>query len=208
MGCRLRIVGFLIAFSGLLSTGALAKDAQKENKKVDYTKEFTSKDFRKPVYKGVMPWTGLWTPGDTVDNVGYKPDQPIAFSHKLHAGEMEISCQYCHNTARRAASAGIPPGNLCMGCHKIVGNGKPEVQKVRDAYKNKKAVEWVKVHDLPDFVRFTHKRHVQSGVDCASCHGDVKKMTVAEQVAPLQMGWCIDCHSEKGAKKDCETCHY
>ncbi len=161
----------------------------------------------------------FWTPGDTVDNVGYKPEQPIPFSHKLHAGTKanggrEIPCQYCHSSARRSFSSGIPSGNTCMGCHKIVRTDKPAIKKITEAYNNNQPIEWVKVHDLPDFVRFPHKRHVQTkdqggaGLACQECHGKVEEMEVVEQGAPLQMGWCIGCHKERNAPLDCFTCHY
>ena len=163
----------------------------------------------------------FWTPGDTVENVGYKPMQPIAFNHKLHAGEKQISCEYCHSQARWSASAGIPPVNTCMGCHNIVGLDKDEVKKIHAHWDKKEPIEWTKVHDLPDYVRFTHKRHVAAGLACQDCHGKVEEMGVAEQVAPLQMGWCVSCHAgkleahgdgvqpvKKGAPMECFTCHY
>ncbi len=155
-----------------------------------------------------MAWS-MWTPGDTVDNVGYKPEQPIPFSHKLHAGDKKIPCQYCHSSARRSITSGIPPLNACMGCHRLVGTDKPWIQKITESYKNNQPISWVKVHDLPDFVRFSHKIHVSGAkLECQECHGQVQDMEVVEQVAPLQMGWCIDCHKQKGAKQDCMACHY
>jgi hypothetical protein len=95
-----------------------------------------------------------------------------------------------------------------MGCHKVVRTDKDPIKTITEHYEKNKPFEWVKVHDLPDFVRFTHKRHVQSGISCQECHGAVETMDVVEQVAPLQMGWCIGCHKEKGAKLDCYACHY
>ncbi len=150
----------------------------------------------------------MYTPGDTVDNVGYKPEQPIPFSHKLHAGDKKIPCQYCHSSARRSTAAGIPPMNTCMGCHKLVATDKPNIKKVTEHFKNNDPIKWVKVHDLPDFVRFSHKVHVNAKLECQQCHGNVQEMDVVEQKAPLQMGWCLDCHKEKKAKLDCIACHY
>ncbi len=156
----------------------------------------------------------FWTPGDTVDNVGYKPEQPIPFSHKLHSGERKIPCEYCHSSARRSFSAGIPSSNTCMGCHKIVRTDKPAIKQITEAYDKNQPIEWVKVHDLPDFAKFPHKRHVQSkeqggaGIQCQECHGKVEEMEVLEQGAPLQMGWCIGCHKERNAPLDCLGCHY
>ncbi|MCX6110483.1 MAG: cytochrome c3 family protein [Proteobacteria bacterium] len=150
----------------------------------------------------------MYTPGDTVDNVGYQPKQPIPFSHKLHAGEKEIPCQYCHSSARRSTAAGIPPVNTCMGCHRLVDPEHNLIKQVAEHYKKNDPIQWVKVHDLPDFVRFSHKIHVNAGLDCQGCHGKVQDMDVVSQVAPLQMGWCIGCHKTKGAKIDCVACHY
>ena len=160
----------------------------------------------------------FWTPGDTVDNVGYKPEQPIPFNHKIHAGDRKIPCEYCHSSARRSFSSGVPSGNTCYGCHKIVAGkseeGKGYVTKIKESYEKNQPIEWVKVHDLPDFVRFPHKRHIQTKdqggaeLTCQQCHGAVETMEVVEQVAPLQMGWCISCHKERKAPLDCGACHY
>jgi hypothetical protein len=150
----------------------------------------------------------VWTPGDTVDNVGYQPTQPIPFSHKLHAGDRKIPCEFCHAAARRSITSGIPPTNTCMGCHKFVRTDRPNIQWLTEKYQKNEPIEWVKVHDLPDFVRFTHSRHVNSGLKCQECHGAVETMDVVSQGAPLQMGWCVGCHKDKGAPIDCLTCHY
>jgi len=160
------------------------------------------------VYAGTSLWTGWWTPGDTVDNAGYKPEQPIEFSHELHAGQKQIPCQYCHFGARRSASAVVPGLNTCMGCHLYVKTDSPRIQYITKLYKDKEPIRWVKVHDLPDHAHFVHSQHVKAGVDCASCHGQVEKMSEVQQVAPLQMGWCIDCHKENNARVNCSTCHY
>ncbi|MBA2613740.1 MAG: c-type cytochrome [Bacteroidetes bacterium] len=141
---------------------------------------------------------------------GYKPEQPIKFSHKLHAGDNEIACQYCHSTVEKSRHAGIPTVNICMNCHKGIQSGPvykdKEIAKIYAAagfdpkagtYDNSKQnpLKWIKVHNLPDHVYFNHSQHVVVGkVECATCHGDVKAMTVAEQKAPLTMKWCIECH--------------
>jgi hypothetical protein len=160
-------------------------------------------------------WT--WTPGDTVDNgridalglKGYSPVQPIPFSHKLHAGDRQIPCQYCHSSARRSITSGIPPVNNCMGCHKMVRTDRDPIKWLTEKYKKNEPIEWVKVHDLPDFVRFSHKIHVTGAkMECQECHGQVQEMDVVEQIASLQMGWCVGCHKAKGASLDCITCHY
>lgn len=150
----------------------------------------------------------VWTPGDTVDNQGYQPKQPIPFSHKKHAGEKQIPCQYCHASARRSPSAGIPPMNTCMGCHRAIATDKEPIKWLTDKYKKNDPIKWVKVHDVPDYVRFTHKRHVAANLECSECHGPVEEMEEVYQHAPLQMGWCIDCHTKKKAPINCYTCHY
>ncbi|SMF32989.1 cytochrome c3 family protein [Pseudobacteriovorax antillogorgiicola] len=168
-------------------------------------------------------WTNWWTPGDTVDNVGYHPEQPIDFPHDLHAGEKQIPCQYCHSAARRSSWAGIPSMNVCMGCHNYVATDKEPIKYLTDKYQKKEPIVWTKVHDMPDFVRFAHKPHVLSdklaknyekefaendGEACFLCHGNVKEMGTVSQAKSLQMGWCIDCHVTNEAPVSCETCHY
>ena len=134
--------------------------------------------------------------------------QPIAFSHAHHVGEIGIDCQFCHAYARRGPVAGIPSVQRCVGCHRVVLNEQPEILKVLAYWRNEEPIPWVRVHDLPDYVRFTHKPHVRAGVDCADCHGLVEQMEAAVQVESLSMGWCLSCHQERGATRDCLACHY
>ncbi len=129
----------------------------------------------------------------------YQPDQPVAFSHKVHAGQNKIDCQYCHFTADKSMYAGIPPVETCMNCHSQVKKGKKtgieEIAKIYAAIEQKKPIEWVKVHNLPDHVYFNHAQHVNVGkLECQQCHGEVEKMDEIIQVNDLSMGWCIDCH--------------
>lgn len=140
----------------------------------------------------------------------YAPEQPIPYSHRLHAGELNIDCKFCHTYARRSRSAGIPALEQCMACHTTIAVAKPNIQELAKAYEDKKPIEWVKVHDLPDFVFFNHKRHVQAGFECQECHGKVEDMEVLYREAPLTMGWCVNCHRDnldKGASVDCLVCH-
>ena len=139
----------------------------------------------------------------------YAPKQPIDYSHKLHAGDLNIDCQYCHTFARRSRSAGIPSVEQCMACHSMIAVDKDPIKTLAKAYDDKQPIEWVKVHDLPDFVYFNHKRHVQH-FECQECHGPVETMEVLYRQAPLTMGWCVNCHQDnrdKGASLDCLTCH-
>lgn len=129
----------------------------------------------------------------------YSPDQPIDFSHKIHAGQNQIDCKYCHTTTEESIHAGIPPAKLCMNCHAVVKNGTltgtKEIAKIFDAVNNSKPIEWIKVHNVPDHVFFSHAQHVNAGkVDCMECHGDVAQMDRIIQVNDLGMGWCIECH--------------
>ncbi|MBN7817134.1 c-type cytochrome [Algoriphagus pacificus] len=134
---------------------------------------------------------------------GYAPTQPIAYSHKLHAGTLEIECQYCHTGVEIGRSANIPSPNICMNCHTHVQNvqGKegvsPEIQKIYDAVDNNTPIEWVRVHNLPDLAYFNHSQHVKvGGIECQTCHGPIQEMEVVGQHSALTMGWCIDCHRQ------------
>lgn len=129
----------------------------------------------------------------------YSPDQPIKFSHEVHAGQNRTDCIYCHSYAPYSKSAGVPPVNVCMNCHLLVRNGSRsgafEIDKILNSYESKKPIKWVKVHNLPDHVFFSHAQHVGAGgIDCKECHGEVEKMNRIRQVTDLSMGWCINCH--------------
>jgi hypothetical protein len=128
------------------------------------------------------------------NNQGYAPDQPIPFSHKKHAGQYNIPCMYCHVGVEKSKHAVVPSMNICMNCHAIVKTDSPHIQKLTQYFKEGKEIPWVKVHDLPDFVEFNHKRHVTKGIACETCHGEVKKMAIVHQDQPMTMGWCLDCH--------------
>ena len=142
---------------------------------------------------------------------GYAPEQPIKFSHKIHAGENGINCVYCHHSAEKGKTSGIPSVNVCMNCHKGIDEGtwtgKEEIAKIYEAAgwnpeeqkydKPQKPIKWVRIHNLPDFVYFNHSQHVVVGKQkCQTCHGPVEEMHVLEQHSPLTMGCCIECHRE------------
>ncbi len=138
---------------------------------------------------------------------GYQPTQPIAFSHKIHAGQYEIDCQYCHTGVRKSKSANIPSPNICMNCHTSIKTESPEIQKIYAAIdydpstgeygNNTQPIEWVRVHNLPDLAYFNHSQHVQvGGLECETCHGPIEEMDVVYQYSELTMGWCINCHRE------------
>jgi len=158
------------------------------------------------------------------NNQGYEPDQPISFSHKIHAGENEINCKYCHYGAERSRHAGIPAASVCLNCHSNIKKDSSEIQKIVKAIEEKKPIEWVKVNRLADFVYFNHEQHVGvADIKCQTCHGPVEKMTRMRQDKNLTMGWCIDCHRtsdvvihgtmktqkvSEGGGLDCAKCHY
>ncbi len=127
-------------------------------------------------------------------DVGYQPEQPVAFSHALHAGEMGMDCRYCHNTVEEAGHAAIPPTDTCMNCHAVVQTDSNLLAEVRESAETGESIEWVRVHMLPDYAYFDHSVHVAAGVGCSSCHGRVDEMEVVSQQEPLSMGWCLECH--------------
>ncbi len=146
-------------------------------------------------------------------NQGYAPDQPIPFSHELHAGQYKVACLYCHSSAERANHSAVPSGNICMNCHMTVATDKPNIQKLTEYVNNNQPVPWVKVHMLPDFVKFNHKVHVKkwgAPEACHKCHGPVETMAKIGQFSNLSMGWCVNCHRqpENKAPTNCSTCHY
>lgn len=163
----------------------------------------------------------------SASNQGYAPEQPIPFSHKLHAGQMKIDCKYCHVGVDKSPHASIPSVNVCMNCHKVVKTDSPHIQKLTAHYNAGKPVEWVRIHELPDHAHFNHKRHVTKGVKCETCHGPIQEMDKVYQYSPLTMGWCLECHrgqtTPNYVKKlvdpenkhpddiapiNCATCHY
>ena len=127
-------------------------------------------------------------------DVGYQPVQPVPYSHALHVGRLGMDCRYCHNTVETAATAAVPPTQTCMNCHKTVRTGSEKLIPIQESFATGMPVEWVRVHDLPDYVYFDHSAHVSRGIGCVSCHGRVDTMEVVYQVEPLSMGWCLDCH--------------
>jgi hypothetical protein len=172
---------------------------------------------------------GAWEHTRIGVHQGYGPEQPIAFPHKVHAGDNKIPCLYCHYGARTSRHAGIPPASVCMNCHSVLEKQTVEIEKLTEAVQQERPIRWVKVHNLPDFVYFNHSQHVLSGVACQSCHGPVESMVRVKQDKPLTMGWCLQCHREHakmpvgdfqraamGLKQrqqpaaglDCASCHY
>lgn len=152
------------------------------------------------------------------DGVGYTPVQPINFSHKLHAGLMKIDCQYCHTGVEKSRHAMVPAVSTCMNCHTIAKKDSPEIKKLTKYYEEGIALPWKRVHRVPGFVYFNHSVHVDSGIDCSSCHGDVRNMDHIGQMNSFTMGACLDCHRNaheklpylkniKNGPDNCWACH-
>lgn len=127
-------------------------------------------------------------------DVGYRPIQPVAYSHKLHAGDLGMDCRYCHSNVENSPVAGIPPTQTCMNCHKLVKADSEKIKPILASFETGKPIEWIRVHNLPDYAFFDHSVHLKAGVGCASCHGNVAQMEKVTQKEPLSMSWCLDCH--------------
>src|SRR5690606_25197147 len=191
-------------------------DESTENKGLKFAKAFVKN--KKLVFfvvlmvvglLGVAGWNTMWNIGV---HQGYKPVQPIKFSHQIHAGVNQIECQYCHGGAFKSKNASIPSANVCMNCHNTVtaadhydGETSPEIAKIykaldydpatREYGNNPRPIEWVRIHNLPDFAYFNHSQHVSvAGVECQTCHGPIETMEEVYQYSPLTMKWCVDCH--------------
>lgn len=163
------------------------------------------------------------------------PEQPIEFSHKVHATTLGIDCLYCHSAAEKSQSATIPAVSVCMGCHQYVSEGatpgsKEQIAKLRDYYARGESIPWLRIHNPPEHVQFKHFRHVESGLQCQECHGPVEQMnrvylvpdtkyrksSAGMPAAKLEMGWCMDCHLARtepntelrSTLEDCAACHY
>ena len=121
-------------------------------------------------------------------------DQPIQFSHERHVGGNGIDCRYCHTSVEESSFAGIPPTRTCMNCHSQIFANSPFLEPVRESFRSGRSIQWNRVHDLPDFVYFDHSIHVNKGVGCTTCHGQVDRMPLMWQEKSLQMEWCFDCH--------------
>jgi hypothetical protein len=137
--------------------------------------------------------------------------QPIPFSHRIHAGVNKIPCQYCHAYAGRSSEPGVPAVSQCVGCHgnEISGGGIQAVTRPwTDNNRPPFEIEWNRVYTLPDFVRFTHRPHIHAGLACQNCHGPVETMDRVVPVKEINMGFCVDCHTEKRATLDCVACHH
>ena len=137
------------------------------------------------------------------------PVQPIAYSHEIHVGKLNLQCLFCHETADKSTFAGVPSVKKCMDCHVAVRTDRPEIQKLTQYWNDKEPVPWNRVHRIRirNHVYFSHKRHVKAGVQCEHCHGQLAAMAQVRQVHSLKMGWCVSCHQANNAPTDCLICH-
>jgi hypothetical protein len=133
---------------------------------------------------------------DFVTTANTYREQPVQFSHQHHVGGIGIDCRYCHTSVEVSASAGIPPTKTCINCHSQIWSTSPYLEPVRASFREDRPLQWVRVHDLPDFVYFNHSIHVKKGMGCETCHGRVDRMPLMLQSSSLQMEWCIDCHRD------------
>jgi len=127
---------------------------------------------------------------------GYAPEQPIPYSHKLHAGTLKIPCLYCHSGALKSRLAGIPAVEKCMNCHRVTKTDSPSIRKLAAIYASGEPLKWSRIHALPDHVYFDHRPHVSAGILCQTCHGEVQQMEVVYQNISLRMGNCLGCHRD------------
>lgn len=135
------------------------------------------------------------------------PAQPVPFSHKVHAGTLKMPCQYCHTLSRSGETLLIPRAQFCMQCHQTVATDDPGVQKLAEYAKADRTIPWVRIYELPSFVNFSHKVHLQHGATCEECHGQVAQRTRLYKESDISMATCVNCHREKEASTDCSTCH-
>ena len=126
--------------------------------------------------------------------VGYSPEQPVPFDHSLHAGQLGIDCRYCHTNVEKSEHSNVPATATCMACHSIIKTQSPLLAPVRASFETGEPVPWVRIHKLPDYVYFNHAVHVNRGISCLNCHGQVNQMTQVYQDQPQSMSWCLDCH--------------
>ncbi|MFI5135420.1 MAG: c-type cytochrome [Chitinophagales bacterium] len=201
----LLIVIMLMRANKALKHIALEKEGQPIPEEVSWRKRLFSKKAWL-LYGLIIVFLTGWTITDSAIRLGhskdYSPQQPIKFPHDLHAGTLQINCLYCHAGAEKSKTAGIPPVSTCMNCHKAIQAGETpegtaEIQKIYSAYENNKPIQWIKIHNLPDHVFFSHAQHVAVGkIQCQTCHGPVQDMKQVYQYASLSMGWCVNCHRQ------------
>jgi hypothetical protein len=148
-------------------------------------------------FLGALLWLMMEFNRSSYNTQAFVPrEQPVQFSHKHHVGDVGIDCRYCHTSVETSAFAGIPPTKTCMNCHSQLFSDSPYLEIVRESFRTGKPIGWTRVHDLPDFAYFNHSIHVNKGVGCTTCHGQIDRMPLVFQTASLQMEWCLECHRQ------------
>src|SRR5262252_8333599 len=150
---------------------------------------------------GTLVTAGVWyycTP--KYARVGYQPIQPVSFSHAIHAGQLGIDCRYCHSAEEKSWYSNVPASGTCMNCHNQVLKDDPRLALVRESAASGKAIPWVQIHRVPDYVYFNHSVHVNRGISCVECHGEINQMEEVYHKQPLSMTFCLDCHRNPSAK--------
>jgi hypothetical protein len=133
-----------------------------------------------------------WSPEYT--DVGYRPVQPVPYSHKLHVGDLGMDCRYCHTGVEVSPVAMVPPTQTCMNCHTTIKPDSPKLAPIRESWEKGTPMRWVRIHKVPDYAYFDHSAHLRVGVGCESCHGNIAEMEEVALAKPLSMGWCLECH--------------
>jgi hypothetical protein len=146
-----------------------------------------------PAYLGTLLVYGA---NPTSLSVGYMPTQPIPYSHAVHVGKLGLDCRYCHSSVEKAGFAAVPPTESCLNCHRALFPESPKLAALVESKSTGKPIPWVKVHDMPDYVYFNHSAHVNAGVGCNTCHGQINQMEVVWQDKPMNMAWCLECHRQ------------
>ena len=148
---------------------------------------------------------GLYATGSA--DLRVQDRQPLAFSHAFHAGRLQVNCLYCHRHAEESRIASVPSMQVCMTCHRALARETAGTEALQAAWKRGEPVNWVRLQRLPDFVYFTHEMHLRAELRCQDCHGTVERMTHTPRAPTFEMGWCVTCHTSRGASLDCLTCH-
>lgn len=157
----------------------------------------------------VLGGVGLWARSQLIEmGLIRLPEQPLIFPHSVHAGELRISCLFCHRGAANDAVAGFPSVEQCLFCHRLVGREKPGVKGLLAAEEAGQPLNWLRLNRLPDHAHFDHQAHFLTGVGCSVCHGAVEQMGQVQRVRSLEMGDCLSCHRQQGAPTNCSVCHY
>ncbi len=140
------------------------------------------------------PLLGWYFLSPSFTDVGYQPEQPIPFSHRLHVGELKVDCRYCHRSVEVSAVASLPSTQTCLNCHRLLGNSVASLQPLFESEELNVALRWIRIHKTPEYAYFDHSLHLAGGIGCVSCHGNLGEMDRVHQAKPLSMGWCLDCH--------------